>query len=116
MQCTTSDIKAAMIGWEKLRIVYNAVLLVAGLWCTWDLHADFGGVSPYSFWAAAYAIAANAFFCLGPLAEIYYTCLAGPIARFRIVVFTGGLFIGLAVTIALAFITRASIRGLQPFP
>jgi hypothetical protein len=115
MESTTSDIKAAMIGWERLRLVYNGVLLIVGLWSSWDLRADFGSVSSYAFFAAAYAIAANAFYSLGPLAEIYYCCLVGPMARFRIVVFVAGLLLSIAITVGLAFIARMSIRGAEVF-
>jgi hypothetical protein len=115
MECTSTDIKSAMIGWEKLRIVYNGVLLIVGLWCSWELRADFGGASSYAFWATAYGIMANVFYSLGPLAEIYYTCLAGPIVRFRLVVFAGGLLISTGITCAFAVVARVSIRGWQVF-
>lgn len=61
--------------WEKLRIVYNLVLLVQGLTCEWFLW-QFHKITHYPprvdshvAEAIVFAVLANAFYCLGPLAE-----------------------------------------------
>ena len=111
MTTGAETIKATIVSWEKLRIVYNLVLLGEGLLISWDLYVDFGGIVPYAFWTAVYGATANAFFSLGVLAEIYLQCFRGwyP-SKYRMQVFIAGLLFSMAVTLVLAFLTSFSFH------
>lgn len=100
-----NELRATFLYWERLRIIYNAVLVV--LTCTMvfgfrpDLASDPG------FWAGAVlaAVAANVCFFLGPIADCY-VCWLGYHSR----IVTYGLFgVGMAfatlVTLVAAMLT-----------
>lgn len=66
--------KTAVIAWEKLRLIFNAVLLGEGLL----FGAPLMLMDP-SLVAGAilFAICANVFFCLGPMLEMYLIAFRG---------------------------------------
>ena len=98
------SVREVILGWEKLRITFNLLQLAIGLLLSWDMAADFGGVHVYVFWVIIYGVTANAFYCLGPLAEIYLLTLApSRLPRTRLPAFIAGTAFSLIVTVALAF-------------
>lgn len=114
--------KKVIIAWEKLRIVFNLVILTVGLATSWTLHAGFGGWMPYVFWAVVYGITVNAFYSLGPLLEIYAVCFSpreNEIIGFgsRIPLFVFGLIVSILVTGWLAFSVHVSFaaEGIRQF-
>ncbi|MCU0797434.1 MAG: hypothetical protein MUF31_16055 [Akkermansiaceae bacterium] len=88
-------------GWERLRLLYNLVLLLPGVivLILWNQRQQmpfgFGLVS-----AAMVAIGANIAFFLGPLAELYFRGLfrqGAPIGRGRWLIFGAGLVVSFGV-------------------
>lgn len=79
------------MAWEKLRIVYNAVLVavvitvtaIGGMKSDWELVR----------YLIACAMVANLVYCAGPVAEGYAALFAIPRRASRIVLFTLGLLI-----------------------
>jgi hypothetical protein len=65
-------LREIVVGWEKLRLVYNGLLLLPGAAVFWYAVAR-GSVAPVIALGscAVVAIGANACFLLGPLAELY---------------------------------------------
>lgn len=86
------EVRAVIVAWERLRIIYNVVLLVAGvgaisLW-------EFLGMVPVLLGVVGVGIGANACFFAGPLAELYSMGIrrSGPWkSSGRWLVFGGGL-------------------------
>ena len=104
---TFQAVRSAILGWEKLRLMFNFLLLLLGLILSWDLQSHFGGGHVYAFWVAVYGLTANAFYCLGPLIEIYLLILAPSCSlRSRTPLFIGGTLFSLLVTSVLALSTR----------
>lgn len=69
-----SAVKTAVIQWEKFRLIFNAVLLFEGLFFVGQLML----LEPaLVIAAAAFGIAANVCFCLGPLIEMYTIAFRG---------------------------------------
>ena len=98
------------MAWEKLRIVYNLVLLMVGLPCLWLLMllADFVGQGDYyafgffSNGTILFGVTANAFYCLGPLAEVcVYSVLGLRMGRARYGPFAAGLLLSMGLELAL---------------
>mgnify|MGYP003546100880 CR=1 FL=1 len=72
----TSDgqIISCIIKWEKLRILYNAILFVTGfVSCVYSLNKTTGKFLPPQilFDVIVYGFISNIFYCLGPLISIY---------------------------------------------
>lgn len=96
-----------MVSWERLRITFNLLLLSLGLLLSWDLHPAFGVMHVYVFWAVIYGVTVNAFYCLGPLSEIYLlTLFPGRMPQTRLLLFVAGTLLSLAVTTVVAIGTR----------
>ncbi len=104
-----SEVKALIVSWEKLRIVFNLLIGGYGLFLSWWIHDEMGGWMIYAFFAFLYGVAANVFFSIGPLAEIYLKIFttASP-EKFRIPVFIAGTMFSLLVT---SFAYGAAILG-----
>ena len=96
-------------GWEKLRLIYNGVLILPGLgvlvlWITRQhlpLPAAMIG-------AILFGIGANFAFMLGPLAELYLRGLfrnGAPLGKARLMVFGAGLVISVGVMLIFGIIT-----------
>jgi hypothetical protein len=101
------SVRDAIKSWEKLRITFNLLLLALGLLLSWDLYPAFGGMDGYVFWAVIYGVTVNAFYCLGPLSEIYLlTLVPGRMPQNRLLVFVAGTLFSLVVTAVIAFGTR----------
>jgi hypothetical protein len=98
-------LREIVLAWEKLRLWYNAILLVPGL----AILAGWVGKQGMPLWFAllmAVMVAAGANFCflLGPAAELYLRGLfrqGRPLGRGRLLIF--GLIVSLGVfAVALA--------------
>ena len=108
--------RAVVLWWEKLRFVYNLILLVEGLFL---LGEDF--VSAFArFWmlmtmyAIMFAIVANACYCLGPLFEICFQfLLKRRVGRARYLLFSVGLLFSVEVLYSM---WRAGVWALQNLP
>jgi len=93
------DIRAAeptfmevFFAWEKLRILYNGLLiLVVLVRIEFNLQLFFFFLEP--------AIYANLCFCAGPVAEGYLTLIGLPRQQFRWLIFWVGFFITFALAI-----------------
>jgi hypothetical protein len=100
-------LREIVVGWEKLRLWYNAILLVPGL----AVLASWVGKQGMPLFLAlvmAIMVAAGANFCflLGPAAELYLRGLfreGRPLGRGRLLIFGAGLVVSLGVfAVALA--------------
>jgi len=88
-------------GWEKLRLLYNSILILPGLgilvlWLV-RMHLPLGVGIVLSILVA---IAANIMFFLGPLAELYWRGLfrqGTPLGRGRMLIFSAGIVVSLGV-------------------
>ena len=102
--------KQAWLAWERVRIVYNAVLFVQGLtsvYFLWqldkiaDYHYRFG--SSWVGFAILFGVVANVFYCLGPLAEACVHRLIGRgMVRARYFLFAVGLLLSMGLILLLA--------------
>jgi hypothetical protein len=110
MEHATLYTKQAWLAWEKLRIVYNLVLLIVGLPCLWLLMllANFVGQGDYyafgffSNGTVLFGVAANAFYCLGPLADVcVYSFVDIRMGRARYFLFAAGLLLSMGLELAL---------------
>ena len=99
-------LKETRLAWEKLRIVYNLVLLVQGLtWVSamWEVEKvtenPYYRVSGASWgYAILFGVVANALYCLGPLTEAWsYRFLGWRMDRFRYLLFAAGLLFSIVV-------------------
>jgi hypothetical protein len=90
--------KQAWVAWEKLRIVYNLLLLVQGLTCEWFLW-QFHKITDYPLRvdvqvteAIVFGVLANLFYCLGPAADVcVYRILRWRMGLTRHLLFAAGL-------------------------
>jgi len=92
--------RAVFLAWERLCVVYNAVLVVVVL--------IFGGsyLGDGAFWwfLAYYAVIANLCYCLGPVIEGYFGLLGADRRLVRWSVFVlGTLFGSLLASLAVSF-------------
>ena len=102
--------KQAWLAWEKLRVVYNLVLLVEGLtwlWPMWEVEKvtenPYYRMGPF-LWGGAilFGVVANVFYCLGPLAEVWaYRVLGWRMGRARYFLFAAGLLFSIVVVFLL---------------
>ncbi len=121
MHKTVPSVQDAWLGWEKMRIYYNAVLLVeglVGLSYLRHLGEKAGHHCPNVFgshvWVVIiiFAVLANVFYCLGPLAEISLVSLRIRwTLRARYLLFTAGLLFSILIILGLAIRGYAHISG-----
>ena len=115
MDETKRRLKAIWVAWEKLRILYNVVLLVEGLlWLVVLLmlanRANHPEVNLQGPWISGailcFGVAANVFYCLGPLIEsgIFLVRGSSRLRTRRILFFAGLLF-------SMYFIWGSGMRG-----
>lgn len=111
MDETTRYLKKACLAWEKLRVVYNALLLVEGLIGLWTLRRlgeradhlcpNVFGPGVWRF-IILFGVVANVFYCVGPLVEAYTSVvLARRMNRGRYVLFVAGLLFSMYVILCL---------------
>lgn len=96
-------LRELVMGWERLRILYNALLLVPGLLILFTLVTEENiGVLEALVMGAAVAIGANCCFFLGPASELYLRGLfrkGEPIGRGRVLIFGSGTMLSLMLFI-----------------
>ena len=99
-----------IVAWEKRRIIYNLCLFVVGA-ASVGLNLLTGDFSLVQLFCSciAYAVAANAFYTLGPTAELYVAAFHKPVPRLRNVLFGIGLAGSLLLTALIPFAVRFSI-------
>lgn len=111
MEEIAHHLKEARLAWERLRIVYNLVLLVQGLTCVWFLwQLEKFAKHPYyrlgTWWdfAIFFGGVANGFYFLGSLAETSaYRVLGWRMGRARYFLFAAGLSLSIGVVFLLAY-------------
>jgi hypothetical protein len=113
MDETARYVKSIRLAWEKLRIVYNAVLLLEGLtWVSAWWEVEKVTENPYyrvgGMWSLAilFGVVANALYCLGPLAEVCaYRFFGWRMDRGRYFLFGAGLLCSIAVVFFFGHLT-----------
>jgi hypothetical protein len=92
--------------WEKLRLVYNGLLVLLVLGTTFVAFPQHAGFPEYWMSIAAGAVAANVCYFLGPLIEGYVTCFGGWHFVLTILLFCAGTLLaaGLAVASIASFV------------
>ena len=120
-----------MKSWEKLRLLYNGVLLLPGialLWRILHLQAErmaqnppgmgFPIMDPVDLFIRAllFGICANVCFCLGPYSEFIVTALGFPLTarKIRVLLFSLGLMMSLGIIMLVWFLMELS--GSFPSP
>jgi hypothetical protein len=96
--------KRTFLAWEKLRLLYNAVLVVETIAIGLAAHPLL--LQP-EFWVSSVmgAVFANACFFLGPIIETYVAWLGHPSRTLRLVMFIVGTVVScLLVIVALRFL------------
>jgi len=86
-----------MKSWEKLRLLYNGVLLLPGI-------------------ALLFGVRANVCFCLGPYSEFIVTALGFPLTarKIRVLLFSLGLIMSLGIIILVWFLVEFSLSFPSP--
>lgn len=99
--------KEVFLAWEKLRVIYNAILLLVATillanayWPGNDLHPDVE-FSSVLIKIMACAVAANALYFLGPIVESYIRWLGADGRYWRFVFFGAGFAISLLIEVGL---------------
>ncbi len=126
--------RATVRAWERLRLLYNTILLIPGvlvIWRTLRLQEEMMASAPpgspaplvhplgLTALAVVFGVVANICYCLGPYAEFVVTALGFPVTgeRVRYFVFAMGVLLSLAVvgmtwlTIEFSFLS-ASFKGM----
>ena len=128
MKALTPEIefcRKTLKSWEKLRLLYNGILLFPGIALLWRIlhlqeEADaqappgmgFSIMDPVDLVVRAglFGIGANICFCLGPYTEFIITALGFPLSarRIRYFLFGAGLMISLGVIMLVWFMLELS--------
>jgi hypothetical protein len=90
-----TDVMVVIFPWEKLRIVYNVVLLSFGIYYFNPL-----GILLFAPMLLPWALLANLCFCAGPFVECYLCLLRGcPRTGARWFVFLAGLVVSVSLVV-----------------
>lgn len=96
-----SALREVVTGWEKLRLVYNLILLIPGIVIESIMVMRQGmPLAAGIFGAVVIAVGANLAFFLGPLTELYFRALfrkGESIGRGRQLIFGAGLVVSAGV-------------------
>jgi len=123
--------RATVKSWEKLRLLYNGILLVPGIVLIWRIiHLQqvmmaekppgmgFPIMHPAKIviWAFVFGFCANLCFCLGLYTEVVITALGFPLStrRIRYFLFGLGLMISLGSIMLVWFMLELSSRFPAP--
>ena len=123
--------RMTMKSWEKLRLLYNGVLLLPGialLWRILHLQAErmaqnppgmgFPIMDPVTLFISAllFGICANVCFCLGPYSEFIVIALGFSLTarKIRVLLFSLGLMISLGIIILAWFLVEVSLSFPSP--
>ena len=89
---TPQDLRQIILRWERLRIVYNLVLLGPGIIAAVAAHHVRNLATPDVVWACLlFGAAANLCFILGPYTEVCSSTLSLRLGRWRYALFAIGL-------------------------
>jgi hypothetical protein len=121
LQEVAAYLKKTWFAWEKLRIIYNVVLLAEGLLCleylrilavkSGHLCANLFG-SRIWLMIIVFGFLANAFYCFGPVAEVVLMTISkGRFARARSFLYAAGLLFSMFIIFALAIRGYTHISG-----
>jgi uncharacterized membrane protein YczE len=106
------ELKVTILEWEKLRIAYNVIIGVFGLWLSWGIRDEMGGIPSYAFGAILYGITANIGFSLGPFTELYAKILtATSLEKLRLPLFALGTLFSALVTAVVYWSTEFSLSS-----
>lgn len=94
-------VRKIVLGWEKLRLIYNGVLFVLGLVVIGILlsYATSIGIGIILAGSVMAAVGANLCFFAGPLAELYFCAIfrKGAVPMIRWILFGGGMLISVII-------------------
>lgn len=118
---TAAYLKKTWLAWERLRIFYNLPLLVEGLLCLWYLRylavksghlcANIFGTRIWLM-IIVFGALANAFYCFGPLAEVFLIAVSkGRSRRARYLLFAAGLLFSMFIIWGFAMRGYTHISG-----
>lgn len=101
--------------WEKLRLLFNALLLLPGIavLMLWVKFAHMP-VPIAIFLAVLIGFGANVAFFMGPMAELYFRALflsGAPLGRGRWLIFGAGLVVSAGFFVLAALLATASTEG-----
>ena len=72
IKAPNSELREIVIGWERLRVLYNIILLLVGVIAIFvTVQQPFFNLEEVVIPAILFGIFANFCFCLGPVAETY---------------------------------------------
>ena len=132
MKALTPEIefcRKTLKSWEKLRLLYNGILLFPGvalLWRILHLQGEMGAQTPPGMGfaimhpgdlvirAALFGICANICFCLGPYTEFIITALGFPLSARKIRYFLFGL--GLMISLGIIMLVWVMLELSPSFP
>jgi hypothetical protein len=100
----SSELREIVIGWERLRILYNVILLLIGLVTILPIISRSPIILDGLLTSIIkYGIGANIFFCAGPTAEVYVRFIfkTQNNKMVRIVLFTLGTLLSLFPNLAI---------------
>jgi hypothetical protein len=91
--------RAVFLAWERLRLVYNATLVLIVLYIAGHNLGNF----EFRVFVLEAAVAANLCFCAGPVAEGYLSLLGANRRVVRWLLFIPGTLLGCLLTVAALF-------------
>lgn len=109
-----------VFGWEKLRILYNALMILPGIAVLflWTTRTDMPWAAALTF-GLLIGAAANIAFFLGPLAELYLRAVfrqGENIGKGRWLIFSGGMVVSAGVVLLSALTSRHFIFPYRESP
>ncbi len=119
---STQSLKSIWLAWERLRIWYNAILLVEGLiglaylrdlgWEVGHLCANVFKMHVLGQAILMVAVSANLFYTMGPLTEILLSAyLKRPLPQLRRYLFIAGTLFSMWIILCLAIRGHVHISG-----
>ncbi|REJ89226.1 MAG: hypothetical protein DWQ35_18565 [Planctomycetota bacterium] len=103
--------RSTFLAWEKMRILFNAILVVISL-ATAALMGP-SSFQLFKFWGLAIfgAIVANLCYFAGPLLDTYVSWLGYPSRRLRWLLFAAGAFVGSLLAMVSIFAVLFELPG-----
>lgn len=108
------SLRDALVKWEKLRLWYNGIMLIAGYGISHGLQRHMDAQALLGYWGSAilFGVTANLCFTLGPALESYtYAFRGSGLGNGRILLFLLGLAITVAATLAFTLGLNLLYRG-----
>ncbi|MBK1884505.1 hypothetical protein JIN85_18965 [Luteolibacter pohnpeiensis] len=102
-----NGIKAIVTAWEKLRLVYNGLLLIPGIVVFVLFSRTSLPIHVLTMLSILFGIGANLAFFLGPLAELYLSAFffqETPSRSARRLLFSAGLIVSLGIILLAALV------------